>query len=73
MGHRRLEAQRRNRISNISRRNRALGWIDTFAIPAKGRADDATYRWINFNMRPDIAARVAASAGNFSASTAPTS
>lgn len=46
----------------------ALGWIDTFAIPAKGRADDAAYKWINFNMRPEIAAKVAASAGNFTAS-----
>lgn len=45
----------------------ALGWIDTFAIPARGRADAAAYAWINFNMRPDIAARVAASAGNFTA------
>lgn len=46
----------------------ALGWVDTFAIPAKGRADDAAYAWINFNMRPEIAARVATSAGNFTAS-----
>ncbi|MGH6815459.1 MAG: extracellular solute-binding protein [Hyphomicrobiaceae bacterium] len=43
----------------------ALGWVDTFALPSKGRADDAAYAWIDFNMRPDIAARVAAAAGNF--------
>ena len=43
-------------------------WIDTFALPAKGRNDDAAYAWINFNMRPDIAAKVAASAGNFTGS-----
>jgi len=46
----------------------AMGWIDTFALPAKGRADAAAYAWINFNMRPEIAAKVAASAGNFTAS-----
>jgi spermidine/putrescine transport system substrate-binding protein len=45
----------------------AMGWIDTFALPAKGRNDAAAYAWINFNMRPDIAAKVAASAGNFTA------
>jgi spermidine/putrescine transport system substrate-binding protein len=46
----------------------ALGWIDTFAIPAKGKNDAAAYAWINFNMRPEIAARVAGAAGNFTAS-----
>ncbi len=46
----------------------ALGWIDTFALPARGRADDAAYAWINFVMRPEIAAMITASAGNFTAS-----
>jgi spermidine/putrescine transport system substrate-binding protein len=46
----------------------ALGWIDTFALPAKGRADDAAYKWINFTMRPEIAALVVNTAGSFSAS-----
>jgi len=55
-------------IKFIAPKSGALGWVDTFAIPAKGRADDAAYKWINFNMRPEIAAKVAASAGNFSAS-----
>lgn len=55
-------------IKFIAPKSGALGWVDTFAIPAKGRADDAAYAWINFNMRPEIAARVAASAGNFVAS-----
>ena len=36
----------------------ALGWIDTFVLPARGRADDAAYDWINFVMRPDIAAMI---------------
>ena len=55
-------------IRFIAPRSGAMGWIDTFALPAKGRADAAAYAWINFNMRPEIAARVAASAGNFTAS-----
>jgi spermidine/putrescine transport system substrate-binding protein len=32
----------------------ALAWIDTFALPRKGEADDAAYKWINFVMQPDI-------------------
>ena len=54
-------------IQFIAPKSGALGWIDTFAIPAKGRNDAAAYAWINFNMRPDVAAKVAASAGNFTA------
>ena len=55
-------------IRFIAPRSGALGWIDTFALPAKGRNDAAAYAWINFNLRPEIAAKVAASAGNFTAS-----
>ena len=55
-------------IKFIAPKSGALGWIDTFALPAKGRNDAAAYEWINFNMRPEIAAKVAASAGNFTAS-----
>jgi spermidine/putrescine transport system substrate-binding protein len=55
-------------IKFVAPKSGALGWVDTFAIPAKGRADDAAYKWINFNMRPEIAAKVAATAGNFTAS-----
>ena len=46
----------------------ALGWIDTFALPARGRADDAAYAWINFVMKPEIAAMITNTAGNFTAS-----
>ncbi len=45
----------------------ALGWIDTFVLPSRGRADDAAYDWINFVMRPDVAAMITNSAGNFTA------
>ena len=55
-------------IQYIGPKAGAMGWIDTFAIPAKGRNDAAAYAWINFNMRPEIAAKVATSAGNFTAS-----
>jgi len=34
----------------------ALGWIDTFAIPAKAENIDAAYKWINFMLRPENAA-----------------
>jgi spermidine/putrescine transport system substrate-binding protein len=55
-------------IQFIAPKSGALGWIDTFAIPAKGKNDAAAYAWINFNMRPEIAAKVAGGAGNFTAS-----
>ena len=34
----------------------ALGWIDTFAIPAKAKNVDGAYKWINFILRPENAA-----------------
>jgi len=60
-------------IQYIVPRSGALGWLDTFALPARGRNDAAVYAWINFTMRPENAARVIRSVGNFSAAkgTAP--
>lgn len=55
-------------ITYVAPKSGALGWIDTFALPARGRADDAAYKWINFVMQPQIAAQIVASAGNFTAS-----
>ena len=55
-------------ITFLAPKSGALGWIDTFALPAKGRADDAAYAWINFVMKPEIAAMITTSAGNFTAS-----
>jgi len=46
----------------------ALGWVDTFVLPAKGKSDDAAYAWINFVMQPEVAAMITAAAGNFTAS-----
>ena len=45
----------------------ALGWLDTFALPARGKNDAAVYAWINFTMRPENAVRVVRSVGSFSA------
>ncbi len=33
----------------------ALGWIDTFAIPAKAKNTEAAYKWINFMLSPQNA------------------
>ncbi len=45
----------------------ALTWIDTFAIPAKGQADDAAYKWINFVLEPENVALMSASTGAIAA------
>ena len=42
----------------------ALTWIDTFTLPAKGEADDAAYKWINFTLREDIVPLMSASTGS---------
>lgn len=54
-------------ITFVAPKAGALGWIDTFVLPARGRADDVAYEWINFVMRPDIAAMITNTAGNFTA------
>lgn len=41
----------------------ALAWIDTFALPAKGEADDAAYKWINFVMQPEIVTMMSDASG----------
>ncbi|RRJ84692.1 extracellular solute-binding protein [Aestuariirhabdus litorea] len=55
-------------VTFVAPKSGALGWIDTFAIPRKSKAEDAAYKWINFVMRPEIAAKITESAGNFTAS-----
>ncbi|QCO57219.1 extracellular solute-binding protein (plasmid) [Pseudorhodobacter turbinis] len=55
-------------INFVAPASGALGWVDTFVLPAQGRADDAAYAWINFVMKPEIAAMVTEAAGNFTAS-----
>ncbi|MDE0588632.1 extracellular solute-binding protein [Halocynthiibacter sp. C4] len=55
-------------ITFVAPTSGALGWIDTFALPRKTKAEDAAYKWINFVMQPEIAAMITAEAGNFTAS-----
>ena len=43
-------------IDFIAPKSGALGWIDTFAIPAKAKNTDGAYKWINFMLRPENAA-----------------
>ena len=41
----------------------ALAWIDTFALPRKGKADGAAYKWINFVLRPENVTMMSAKSG----------
>lgn len=50
-------------IRYVPTRTGALAWIDTFSIPAKGEADDAAYKWINFVMQPEIVTMISESSG----------
>jgi len=54
-------------IKFINPRSGAVAWMDTLALPARGRNDAGAYAWINFVMRPEIAAKVGKSVGNFTA------
>jgi spermidine/putrescine transport system substrate-binding protein len=43
-------------IDFVAPKSGALGWIDTFALPAKAENLDAAYKWINFMLAPENAA-----------------
>jgi spermidine/putrescine transport system substrate-binding protein len=43
-------------IDFVAPKSGALGWIDTFALPAKAKTWRAAYKWINFMLRPENAA-----------------
>ena len=43
-------------IDFVAPESGALGWIDTFAIPAKAENTEAAYKWINFMLKPENAA-----------------
>lgn len=43
-------------IDFVAPKSGALGWIDTFAIPAKAKNVDAAYLWINYMLKPENAA-----------------
>ncbi|OZG72291.1 spermidine/putrescine ABC transporter substrate-binding protein [Hahella sp. CCB-MM4] len=55
-------------ITFVAPKSGALGWIDTFALPRKTKAEEAAYKWINFVMQPEVAAKITEAAGNFTAS-----
>ena len=55
-------------IKFVNPRSGAIAWMDTFTLPARGRNEAGAYAWINFVMRPEVAALVARSIGNFTAS-----
>ncbi|MFV0435982.1 MAG: extracellular solute-binding protein [Desulfopila sp.] len=44
-------------IDFVAPKSGALGWIDTFAIPAKAKNVEGAYRWINFMLKPENAAQ----------------
>ena len=50
-------------IHFIAPESGALGWIDSFALPKKGNADDAAYKWINFVLEPQIVTLMSDSSG----------
>lgn len=43
-------------IDFVAPKSGALGWIDTFAIPAKAENIEGAYKWINFMLKPENAA-----------------
>ncbi len=43
-------------IDFVAPKSGALGWIDTFAIPAKAENVEGAYKWVNFMLRPENAA-----------------
>jgi len=45
-------------IDFVAPKSGALGWIDTFAIPAKAKNVSGAYKWINFISRPEVAAMI---------------
>jgi spermidine/putrescine transport system substrate-binding protein len=55
-------------IDFVAPKSGALGWIDTFAIPAKSKNIDAAYKWINFMLEPENAAYFTNKEGYFTAS-----
>jgi spermidine/putrescine transport system substrate-binding protein len=56
-------------IDFIAPKSGALGWIDTFAIPAKSKNLEAAYKWINFMLEPKNAAYFTNQEGYGTAST----
>ena len=43
-------------IDFVAPKSGALGWIDTFTLPAKSKNVEGAYKWINFMLKPENAA-----------------
>jgi len=43
-------------IDFVAPKSGALGWIDTFTIPAKAKNLEGAYKWMNFMLKPENAA-----------------
>jgi len=54
-------------INFVAPKSGALGWVDTFAMPAKAENEDAAYKWINFVMQPKIAGMITNSSSYWTA------
>ena len=50
--------EKNKNIDFVCPKSGALGWIDTFAIPAKSKNVKGAYKWINFILQPKNAAYV---------------
>ncbi len=55
-------------IHFVNPKSGAIAWLDTYALPARGKNEAGAYAWINFTMRPAEAAKIAKAIGNFTAS-----
>jgi spermidine/putrescine transport system substrate-binding protein len=55
-------------IRFVNPKSGAIAWMDTFVLPARGKNEAGAYAWINFTMRPENAAKIGKSIGNFTAS-----
>lgn len=55
-------------IDFVAPKSGALGWIDTFALPAKAKNVEGAYKWINFMLEPENAAYFTNKEGYFTAS-----
>jgi len=55
-------------IQFMAPKSGALGWVDTFAIPAKAKNLKAAYAWINFMMKPENSASFTNQENYFTAS-----
>ena len=61
-------AKEKPEVQFVAPKSGALGWVDTFALPAKAKNTSAAYKWINFMLRPENAASFTNQENYFTAS-----